>query len=1437
MTDEALVTVPWSSDDTLEDWRRDVRLGYAADGASSRTRDLLRHYVAAAVTTLGEDVVADQLDRAYAARILSEDLRLATPDPFLEADIGTHLEAFSSGRAIGGAAPAQVRSQLSAGNVDLFSGQFTHAATDLVVRGAGMDFAFTRTYKSRATYAGPLGPRWTHPYDLWIREIGELVVRSTGFARVEGYLRHPRFGQTGFDYWVPPDGETSVFVSNGSSYTWRGVGGRQVHYEEDPARPSLHRARRIEDRFGNGIDLHYEDRRLSFVTVNHPDRRVSFGYDDRERITDVTDYDGRRCHYVYDDYGDLVAATGPATSRNPNGLTRTYEYSSATGISAHNLIRVLDADGQVTVENEYGTARGSRDFDRVVRQLHGLNESLFEYEAVVGSLDFEYADADRPTAQVNHVMRNGHPVHYVHNRFGNLLLREEYGSQGSRLLQFRFRYNRDGNLIASLSAEGSVTQYIYGRDEFVRRHAVPPQQAEDLRGHEALTLQERLAFGNLLSLVRRAQRHDLTTLDLTGGIWGDIYPNPRIAGPDDVITKSVYEPDFQQLISFSNPRFTSNPDPAQAELPRHLVHREYTGPPGNPHLLLSRVIDPDTTQPDGTVVPGLVRALTRYDQRGRCLEDVDVAGTTTRRTYFGSLDGVREGYLRSSVRDPGGLAVQVEREVNLRGVTTTIRHPRGWNITDGRFVTRLESNALDELERVERSAPYGYATRRFFNRQGLMERVETDLQDDHGALLHGGLAIRILEYNIEGSVTVDAAGGRDPSTLLAVRHTYDGAGLRLRTTTPAGRRLGRHHDARMLKTAVTRGDGTREASTAAIEHDGDGRVVLTRNGRGDLTRYRYDALGRLVAHEDALGNVARYDYDSASNLTLTRLFERRIDGTYVLLSRTALRYDELDRLVERSHNLFPEPLPASDLETAYRAAPGPGTPLRTFYVFNARGHLEQMIDPLGGVTRFSYDALGREVERIDPLGNRVEAAYDEHGNVVRRNAVETVRDPVSGDVLRTEIFTDHFEFDELDRLVRVTDSLGNVMTYTYDSVDRLLTITDALGNVHRMEYDVWGRLVTERREMTDSGLGTGAALPAIVVRSGYDADGVLRTQTDANGNVTHHTHDALGRQTAVTYPDGAIETYEYDRADCLVAHQNPDGLRRAFTVDALGRPTRMDVDRSRLSPGMVVEGETFEERLYDGAGRLVAEGNDFCRIQSKIDSEGRIYEETVTHSGALAVLGQVSLQRTHDAAGALDRLTYPNGRVVRYVRDPLGDIVRIEQLARGVGYPGAAGSVDPHDLCTRTYAGRRLASIGYANGTSSVFAYDADARLICISHHDPSGTPLLTEQYLRDGAGNLRLRNDILAGGATRGEYLGYDSAYRLTEIRGAPNIPQFDPSLFAPHTRPSSGGAPADQAGIDTIVGTLAQGPAPTFAYDPAANRLSEKRQGLPSRAYDANA
>jgi hypothetical protein len=74
-------------------------------------------------------------------------------------------------------------------------------------------------------------------------------------------------------------------------------------------------------------------------------------------------------------------------------------------------------------------------------------------------------------------------------------------------------------------------------------------------------------------------------------------------------------------------------------------------------------------------------------------------------TDFDATDGVKEGYLQRKTIDPGGLAITTHYEVNEVGIPMTVIHPRAAGVTDGRFRTHVDVNALNQVTRTVTSPP------------------------------------------------------------------------------------------------------------------------------------------------------------------------------------------------------------------------------------------------------------------------------------------------------------------------------------------------------------------------------------------------------------------------------------------------------------------------------------------------------------------------------------------------------------------------------------------------------------------------------------------------------------------------------------------------------------------------------------------------------------
>ncbi len=1389
----------------------------------------------------------------------------------LEIDILEKLAQISESKGpISGDAQKDDTSHFGADPVMLFKGQFVHEVDDIHISGAGIDFVFKRTYKNQVIFNGPLGYNWTHNFHIWLRVAvaDQVIFRTTGDLREEPFTRHPLFDENNlvngeFDYWIPPDGKHGVIFTENNSFVLRQTDGSRQIFEPDPGHSFLHRLRRIEDRFGNYLHLHYdEDQRFAQIEINQPNRIVTFEYDAQERICLIHDYTGREWGYKYDSIGDLIAVTSPSTERYDCGLTVNYNYSSAfhSGNLQHNLVRIIDAAGQIYLETEYGTSRALLNFNRVVRQRQGGGEYLFEYEDIDQVFDIDdYPDEQRPAHQTFLLERNGQRVKHIYNKFGNLLQREQCVIERGlpRTLFEQYRYDRDGNVVSSLSPEGVFTQHLFGRDYFVRHHGLT--ENGDVPTNN-LTWKERQAFGRILATVRRGGYASFDSFTLTRGIWGNFpdildgqFPFTVSERSQDIIIKMTYEDEFGQLLTISDPRFTNSADPDELEEPNeHLRHKDtltrytYSGPT---QLLVKIQYPTIPLLPDGTLGTEIAEKFTKpdpldplmeipaYDANGRLQRSINPVGVVTELTYFDDPNEVSFGHLRRIVADLGGLNITVQNEVDELGRVIAVHLPKSINSGDDRFVAHTVYNDLDQVIETTTTAPFSFQSRRFYDRTGKLEREESDLRNKNGQPELGGSTVATFCYDEEFNLVETTVGGFDLDEHLVTKHCYDNAGNRTLSILPNGNQVRTRYDERQLPVNQTSGAGSKDASTMRTEFDGDGRIRRSYDARSNPTTFEFDTFGRVISVENALGHITRTNYDKASNVTCVRVFEKRDNG-YFLLSRKETDYDELNRVTHSAVNRFEDPFgPFQEdvLSNALLASPGPGELLVSKTVYDENSRIVKIIDPLNRESTSQLDNLDRVILVTDPLGNQTKYQYDDHNNLIRTDQCDLVLNE-NGDVIGERHFASSSTYDELDRLVGSNDSLGNASQLFYDSRGNVVRQVDPLLNESHATFDIFNRPISSTRFLTESGLGpvTPESVPVTTAQE-YDLNGNLTAVIDALGRRTRYQYDALDRRRAIIYPDESQMLTDYDVDSNLVRTEDNNGLERYHTVDALSRTTRVDVDKSGLPIGLVA-GATFERYMYDGLNRQTVAENDFAVCSNSFNSLSWPLAEMIEFTIDEAPLKTpFVIFREFDDVGALVKLTYPNGRELELERDELDRLVRIQNLSNGNDYRGSPNSPAVRPIAQMRYAGQQRDQCLFGNGANTAYQYDGAGRVIEIAHSD-SNAPLLAIQYLYDAASNVRIRNDVLPTGPST-ERFAYDSHYRLAHEFKPNTTETFDFSNFGISSVELANPLPDRQSAITTLIGSLELPQIPTtYNYDLVGSRDIETTSDGNSIDYEPN-
>ncbi len=462
-----------------------------------------------------------------------------------------------------------------------------------------------------------------------------------------------------------------------------------------------------------------------------------------------------------------------------------------------------------------------------------------------------------------------------------------------------------------------------------------------------------------------------------------------------------------------------------------------------------------------------------------------------------------------------------------------------------------------------------------------------------------------------------------------------------------------------------------DGSVALATYDRCGRAVELLDGEGSLTRVSRDPAGRPVAVTDPTGRVTRYEYDACG---------RRSGVVDPAGGRTTIEYDA-DSLPVRCTYPTGE-VGWTDYDECRRVTatftPGVGgSRLR----YDAAGRLVEVRDGVSGLRRFTYDAAGALVAATNGNGGTTRYDYDARGRAVR------LTDPL-GNVTRRE-------FDAMDRCVAETDPLGRTTRAGYDAVGRQTWQEDPTGRRTGWTYDAADRVVAVEVD------GTAVAAwrwdvrsRSVQVTDRTRPDGRVVQHTtawDRRGQVVRETrdattlswqHDAAGRRTAMTLPDGSTVGYDHDTAGRVAAIDHPLLGRVSFERDAAGRVVAATAGDQRQSweraDGFVVAhcatdshgtvrtvvGRDEDGRIrtvesagttttfdHDGACQLVGARVGDRRVRWRYDLAGRLVTESQDEDVR---------ELAYDEAGQLLRVVGPDG-TTRHAYDAVGRRVRTER--------------------------------------------------------------------------------------------------------------------------------------------------------------------------------
>lgn len=516
--------------------------------------------------------------------------------------------------------------------------------------------------------------------------------------------------------------------------------------------------------------------------------------------------------------------------------------------------------------------------------------------------------------------------------------------------------------------------------------------------------------------------------------------------------------------------------------------------------------------------------------------------------------------------------------------------------------------------------------------------------------------------------------------------TYDSLGNLVSLSSPLNQTVTYARNSRGQVTSETVSNGT-DSRTTTFEYNTNGELIRKTMPDGKYVTFTYSVTGhRLSSNAD--GKITTYSYDQRNRL---------IGVTTALNETTSYEYlpvGQLSKIIDPKGR-------------------------ETIFTYSAAGNLISKRDPAGALTQYTYDNNGNTLTETNPRGQLKQISYNELNQVV---GIQTPDDQqfftydVNGEVLAAQNLVSQvtyqrdsrkrltglsvvgrgtmssypthglsYSYDQNDNKTAMASTYGQI-AYGYDNLDRLVYLSNSAGDVYNYEHDVSGRVsqlsrsasstvyafadntnltsINHVRNSNSASLGyfnygyDGRQLPVQKqsqlgnLNYGYDANGQLTSVTGLSSE--SFTYDSLGNRLTDTNGSYNYEastqrlledwqyTYQYDASGNMIAKlpKNPAGKAYQFSYTASNQLYQVKILASALGQ---IEKEIFY--TYDVLGR-------------------RMQKQLVDHLGSSSYLRKY----IYDGENILAELDSSNNMLARYTHSPLApdDILSVEITTDGV---------------------------------------------------------------------------------------------------------------------------------------------------------------------------
>jgi RHS repeat-associated protein len=918
--------------------------------------------------------------------------------------------------------------------------------------------------------------------------------------------------------------DTALYDGNGNAYESHDALGRKTTRTFD----NRDRLTELDEPEGKITIYGYDDDddRTSEKLNSTPERDRAWNYDARKREFDRMDGTGGHWGTGYDLRNLVTSRTAPKPNGASGSPTTLYGYDAR-----HNQVSQNGPETGMSTTYEYDVANNRTketwaNGEVVQHEYDVLNRVKHSYDAI-GDISTATYDANGNLSTETDANGNSSTHHY-----DGLNRKIQSDLPESRTL--KWTYDAFGEITTQTDANSHVLTNAY-----------------DQLGHKLSTTTELTAqswtydaIGNVLTATDANGNKTTYTYDGLNRKKAQQDPSPLSYNQTWTYDVSgVVLTQIDRRGKESDWGYDAESRPLQHKRAAIVLETRSYDPAGNPQTL---------TDANGNLTTYL------YDRANRKTDDLRPLNSVTHTTYYpiGDINTVTDpdgdvtthtyDARRRQLTESNGESETATYTFDGNGNRTSTQRPLGPS-----FAWTYKYDGANRLYEVD--DPLGHATTYSYDKNGNL-KTQTDANGH----------VTLFDYDALNRRT----GKTWPATGQGTAHetlTPDGNGNIVQRVDPNGQTIGYTYDALNRETyrtysAATGSDIASETRTP----DGNGNITQIVQTGADSQTYtttrQFDFFDRLEIETDRYGNRLQYRYDPNGNRV------QRKDGTDQNAPITTYTPDALNRITDVT--------PPN--QGSCPGGPQATCPTHTDYFPSGRVHV--VTTPTGLVSTTEYDRAGR-VKTIDHKQNNATVAnygylYDADGN--RKQQDET-----NGGATESTMYT----YDTADRLTDavypnvavnyVLDGVGNrqtetqttatntvVRTATFNEREQITQLTDTSAPTIQYTYDLNGNLFSETQNSQTTLYRTNAqdrlatlnlqgAPPTAAANYLYDASG-LRISKSVGGTTTRYRYDQQALIEETNTLNNLIARYDY--TDDRQLAEVRSGNTNYFLHDALKSP-------------------------------------------------------------------------------------------------------------------------------------------------------------------------------------------------------------------------------------------------------------------------------------------